>query len=233
VPPRTPPAPDRQPLSRERIIAAAIDLADQKGIEALSMRGLGRELGVEAMSLYHHVANKEDLLSGMLDVIFGKIGLPSGEDWREAMRQRAVSARAVFREHSWAVALLESREQPGEATFRHIDAVIGVLSEAGFSHALVGHAYALLDSYIYGFVLQENAFRTEGPAEGRELAQTLVEAMPEGAYPHLVRFTREHVLQPRYDFALEFEVGLELILDGLERRRRKAGRRLPPAPPRR
>lgn len=220
---RTQPEPERPPLTRERIIAAAVTLADQGGILSLSMRRLGKELGVEAMSLYHHVANKEDLLSGMLDVIFGEIGLPSGRDWQEAMRRRAHAARAVFRKHRWAIGLLESQEQPGEATSRHLDAVIGALSEAGFSNALIGHAYALLDSYIYGFVLQENAFPFEGPAELMDMAGTLMEAMPEGAYPHLVRFTKEYVLQPGYDFAREFEVGLELILDGLERKRRSQG----------
>lgn len=227
---RTQPAPERTPLTRERIIDAAVALADEGGIQSLSMRRLGKELGVEAMSLYYHVANKEELLSGMLDVIFGEIGLPSGRDWREAMRRRAYAARAVFRKHRWAIGLMESQEQAGEATFRHLDAVIGILSEAGFSNPLIGHAYALLDSYIYGFVLQENAFPFEGPVELKDMAGTLVEAMPEGAYPHLVRFTREHVLQPGYDFAREFEVGLELVLDGLEGRRRGQGGP-PPHPP--
>ncbi len=219
VSPRSKKAAGREPLSRERIVAAGIELADEVGIDSLSMRKLGRKLGVEAMSLYHHVAHKDDLLDGMVDVIFDRIGLPEGENWRDAMRRRALSVRATFRRHRWAVGLLESRENPGEASFRHIDGVVGVLREAGFSMTLVAHAYALLDSYIYGFVLQENAFRFEGGEEAAELAATLIEAMPSDAYPNLVAFTREHVLQPGYDFAHEFEYGLDLILDGLERRR--------------
>ncbi len=210
---------ERAPLTRDRIIAAGIELADEVGIDSLSMRRLGRVLGVEAMSLYHHIESKDDLLDGMVDVIFDRIGLPEGDDWRDAMRRRAHSVRTAFRRHRWALGLLESRENPGPASFRHLDATVGVLREAGFSVALTAHAYALLDSYIYGFVLQENSFRFEGGEEAAELAQSLLENIPEDAYPHMVEFAREHILKPGYDFAHEFEYGLELILDGLEVRR--------------
>jgi AcrR family transcriptional regulator len=209
----------RRPLSRERVLAVAIDLADAGGIHALSMRALGRALGVEAMSLYHHVASKEELLAGMVDVIFGRIGLPEGPDWREAMRRRARAARVVFRRHRWAVGLLESRATPGAASLQHVEAVIAVLRGAGFSHALTAHAYVLLDSFIYGFAIQENAMPFEGPDEAGALAERTADTVPADAYPHILALTREVALQPGYDFADEFDFGLDLLLDGLERLR--------------
>ena len=148
----------RTPLSRERVLHAAVDLADKGGVEALSMRRLGQELGVEAMSLYRYVQNKGDLVDGMVDHVFGEIGLPPrGVDWQMAMRQRAIAAREVLARHPWAIGLLESRRTPGPATLQHHDAVIGCLREAGFSIAMAAHAYSVLDSYIYGFALQQNS----------------------------------------------------------------------------
>jgi AcrR family transcriptional regulator len=208
----------RTPLSRERVLRAAVAYADESGLEALSMRKLGEAVGVEAMSLYTHVANKEDLLDGMIDLVFSEIDLPSGEDdWKTAMRQRAISIRRVLSRHRWAIGLMESRSTPGPATLRHHDAVIGCLRNAGFSVELTAHAYSALDSYIYGFALQERSLPFETPHETAEMAQAFLAQFPVDEYPHLAELTTEHVLRPDYDYGNEFDFGLDLILDGLER----------------
>src|SRR6266849_8799761 len=148
----------RTPLSRERVLRAAVAFADESGIATLSMRKLGEALGVEAMSQYNHVANKDDLIAGMVDRVFSEVGLPSGgTEWKAAMRRRAISARAVLSCHRWAIGLMESRTSPGPATLRHHDAVIGSLREGGFSIEMAAHAFSVLDSYIYGFALQRRA----------------------------------------------------------------------------
>lgn len=207
----------RDPLSRDRVLRAAVDLADESGIESLTMRKLGESLGVEAMSLYNHVANKTDLLDGMIDLVFGEIELPS-TDWKPAMRSRAVSARAALSRHRWAIGLMESRSSPGPATLRHHDAVIGCLRDAGFPMALVAHAYSVLDSFIYGFALQEAGLPFESGEETADLAEMILAGLPPEEYPNLRAFTADHVLQPGYDYGKEFEFGLDLILDGLERK---------------
>ena len=210
--------PRRAPLTRERVLAAAIDLADRDGIASLSMRKLAQELGVEAMSLYHHVASKDAILDGLIDLVFGEIDLPVGEaDWKAAMRRRAVSAREVLRRHPWATGLMESRSTPGPATLRHHDAVLGILRNAGFPLELAAHAYSLLDSYIYGFALQETSLPFNTPEETAEVAQAMMAEFPADAYPHLTEIAVEHVLQPGYSYASEYLFGLDLILDGLER----------------
>jgi AcrR family transcriptional regulator len=208
----------RSRLSRQRILRAAIAIADERGIESLTMRKLGDALGVEAMSLYNHVANKDDLLDGMIDEVFAEIELPAaGEDWRPAMRNRAVSVRAALARHRWAIGLMESRTSPGPATLRHHDAVIGCLRRSGFPVALAAHAFAALDSYLYGFALQERSLPFDTPAETTELARAMLAEFPAGEYPHLVELTVDHVLQPGYDFGDEYGFGLDLILDGLAR----------------
>jgi len=208
----------RAPWTRAQLLRAAIDLADERGIDSLSMRKLSQALGGGAMSLYNHVSNKDDLLDGMIDVVFSEIELPSDDDgWKTAMRRRAVAARAALSRHRWAIGLMESRTSPGPATLRHHDAVIGCLRKAGFSFELAAHAYAALDSYIYGFALQERGLPFDTPEETSALAQAMVAQFPVDEYPHLAAFTFEHVLQPGYDFGNEFEFGLDLILDGLER----------------
>ena len=196
------------------------------------MRKLGEALGVEAMSLYNHVANKDDLLDGMIDVVFGEIDLPAGEaDWKTAMRQRAISARRVLSRHRWAIGLMESRTSPGPATLRHHDAVIGCLREAGFSIELAAHAFSVLDSYIYGFALQEASLPFDTPERDRRAGRrTILAQFPADEYPHLAELTIEHVLQPGYDYGDEFEFGLDLILDGLERTSDEAAARPAPGP---
>jgi AcrR family transcriptional regulator len=212
----------RIPLSRGRVLQTAVALADESGSEALSMRKLGETLGVEAMSLYHHVANKDDLLDGMVDVVFGEIDLPAGgEQWRTAMRQRAISARRVLSRHGWAIRFMESRTSPGPATLRHHDAVLGCLRDAGFPVELAAHAFSLLDSYIYGFALQERSLPFSTPEETAAVAEAMLAPFPADAYPYLAELTTQHVLQPGYDRGNEFEFGLDLILDGLERTSRK------------
>src|SRR5215467_12145207 len=158
TPPAEPGATTRVPLSRERVLETAIALADEGGLAGLTMRKLAQQLGVEAMSLYNHVANKEDLLDGMVDLVFAEIGLPAhGTDWKAALRQRAIGTRAALERHRWAIGLMESRSQPGTANLRHHDAVLGCLREAGFSIAMAAHAYSVLDSYIYGFTLNKQS----------------------------------------------------------------------------
>ena len=182
------------------------------------MRKLSQELGGGAMSLYNHVANKEDLLDGMIDIVFSEIELPSSEDsWKTAMRKRAISTRAVLSRHRWAIGLMESRTSPGPATLRHHDAVIGCLRRGGFSLELTAHAYSALDSYIYGFALQERGLPFDTPGETADLAKMMLAQFPADTYPHLAEFTFEHIMKPGYDFGEEYEFGLDLLLDGLER----------------
>ncbi|UGY92275.1 TetR/AcrR family transcriptional regulator [Streptomyces gobiensis] len=206
----------RTPLSRERVIRAAMAVADEKGSAALTMRAIAEPLGVEAMSLYHHVAGREDILDGMVDAVFGEIDLPPRDtDWKSAMRHRAASARAVLRRHPWAVALMDSRTRPGPATLRHHDAVIGALRAGGFSVPMAAHAFSLIDSYLYGFVIQELSLPFSGSAELDEVAGAILREMPADAYPHLTELVTEHALKPGYDYADEFTFGLTLILDAL------------------
>ncbi|MZE79081.1 TetR family transcriptional regulator [Streptomyces sp. SID5475] len=191
-------------------------VADEKGSAALTMRAVAGPLGVEAMSLYHHVAGREDLLDGMVDAVFGEIELPPrGTDWKSAMRRRAVSARAALRRHPWAVALMDSRTRPGPATLRHHDTVLGTLRAGGFSVPMAAHAFSLIDSYLYGFVIQELSLPFSGPAELDEVAGAILREMPADAYPHLTELATEHALKPGYDYADEFTFGLALILDAL------------------
>jgi AcrR family transcriptional regulator len=209
----------REPLSRDRVVRAAVALADQDGMASLSMRKLGEALGVEAMSLYNHVANKSDLLDGMIDIVFGEIDLPpagDGEDgWRAAMRRRAVCARQVLRRHRWAIGLMESRTSPGPVTLRHHDAVLGCLRRGGFSVELTAHAASLLDSYIYGFALQESTLPFGTGEEAAQVAQEISARFSVGDYPYLTEMAVAHITRPGYEYGDEFEAGLDLILDGL------------------
>jgi AcrR family transcriptional regulator len=210
----------RANLTRDSVMRAAMALADERGLEALTMRKLGEALGVEAMSLYNHVANKDDLLDGMIDLVFAEVDLPALDgDWRAEVRQRMVSMRAALGRHRWANGLMESRTTPGPANLRQHDAVIGCLRGGGFTVEATAHAFSLLDSYVYGFAMSERSLPFETPAETAELAASIMEGFPAGEYPHLTELAVEHVLQPGYDYGAEFELGLDLILDGLDRTR--------------
>jgi AcrR family transcriptional regulator len=214
----------RAPLTRERVLRAALALADKGGIEALSMRNVGKRLGVEAMSLYNHVANKEDLVDGLIDIVFSEIEVaPPGEvDWRTAMRQRAISVREALNRHRWAVGLMEGRLNPGPATLRNHDAVMGCLREGGFPFRAAVHAMSVMDAYIYGFALQEKNLPFESPDEVSEVMDIQRQNVPEmDDYPYLVEVATE-MAKAGYDYATEFEFGLDLILDALERFRAAA-----------
>lgn len=209
----------REPLSPERIIAAAASAADSGGLAAVSMRNVGRELSVEAMSLYHHVAGKEALLDGLSDWVFAQIRLPLDADsWREGMLRRARSAREVLAAHPWALGLIESRSAPGPALLRHHDAVIGCLHRGGFPLLLASQAFSVIDAYVYGFVLTEQAlpFDPAGAGNAGDFAQRVAPALAE--YPHLAALVGELTGGRDYVFADEFEVGLGMILDQLEHR---------------
>jgi AcrR family transcriptional regulator len=207
----------RAPLNRDLVLRAAVTLADAAGISSLTMRRLGEALGVEAMSLYNHIASKSDLLDGMIDIVFGEIDLPSGDgDWRAAMRRRAVSARQVLHRHPWAIGLMESRTSPGPATLQHHDAVLGCLRQGGFPVELTAHAYSLLDSYIYGFSLQEASLPFGTGEEAAHVAQEMSSHFASGQYPYLTEMAMAHVVAPGYSYGDEFEIGLDLILDGLQ-----------------
>lgn len=209
---------DRTPLSRERVLSCALNIADEEGIGALTIRSLAHELGTKPMSLYYYVANKDEILDGIVDLVFGEIDLPSDRgDWLPEMRRRAGSVRQVLRRHSWAIGLLESRTTPGPATLQHHNATLASLRAGGFSVQQTAHAYALLDSYIYGFALQESALPLSSADSIAEVAEPMVQRFADGDYPHLVEMATEHVLQPGYDFADEFDVGLDVILDALAR----------------
>ena len=209
----------RKPLSSARVLQAAVALADETGLEAFSMRGLAEELGVVPMALYKHVANKEELLDGMVDIVFSEIELPSADlDWRSAMRRRAVSTREALQRHSWATGMMESRH-PGPANLRNHNAVMGCLRKAGFSFEMAIHAYSVQDAYIYGFALQEKDLGFETTDSAGEAVQRRAETIGSlENYPYLVEITTK-LPESGYDNAVEFAWGLDLILDGLEQLR--------------
>lgn len=208
----------RIPLTRDRVLDAAMNLADQSGLEGLSMRKLGQALGVEAMALYYHFANKERVLDGIVDLVFAEIDVPvRGADWKTAMRQRALSVRDALLRHRWAIGLMESRTNPGPANLRHHDAVIGCLRAAGFDMAATATAYSLLDSYIYGFAMTKMNLPFEDTSDIVEMSESMLAPFAPGEYQNLADFIAEHAMKPGYDYADEFEYGLDVILDGLER----------------
>jgi AcrR family transcriptional regulator len=209
----------RPALSHDRIIDAAVRVADQGGLAQVSMRNVGAELGVKAMSLYHHLAGKDALLDGLANWIFTQIVVPEvGRPWRQAMAGRAESARATLARHPWALGLIESRRAPGQALLRHHDATLGCLRRNGFSIALAAHTFSAIDAYVYGFVLTELNL----PFDAEEGVDAFVEEigpqLPPEDYPHLSEFLAEHVMNRDYAYAEEFEFGLDLILDSVEAR---------------
>ncbi|MEU5874850.1 TetR/AcrR family transcriptional regulator C-terminal domain-containing protein [Glycomyces sp. NPDC047369] len=211
----------RGSLTREKVLRAAVDMADAAGGEVPSTRRLAERLGVRAMALYHHFKNKDELLDGMVDLVFAEVDLPErGEPWREGMRRRAGSMRAALGRHPWAVGLMDSRLNAGPATLRHHDAVLGCLRGDGFSVAGAAHSISLLDSYVYGFAIQEAAlpFDSSGGDDMEALTEGIM-AQAQDQFPHLVEIAVEHAMKPGYAYGDEFAIGLDLILDGMERRR--------------
>jgi AcrR family transcriptional regulator len=216
--PPTPNAESRTPLSRERVLRAAVLLADEEGIESLTMRQLGLRLGVEAMSLYNHVANKDDILDGMVDLVVSEIDLPpDAVGWREAMRRRAVSAQAVFSCHPWASALIDSRESSGPARLRYFDWMLGTLRRAGFTMEMTARAISVLDSYVYGFGRQQFNMSVGPDVKPEEIAEAFLQGIPAGEYPHLREMVVGYAMNAGHDESADFEFGLDLVLDGLQR----------------
>ncbi|MDA0182593.1 TetR/AcrR family transcriptional regulator [Solirubrobacter phytolaccae] len=208
----------REPLTRERVLGAALELADGGGFESLSMRKVAAAVGVEAMSLYNHVANKEDLLDGLVDIVFGELEAPEpgAADWKDALRRRAHSMRDVLNRHRWAVGLMESRVAPGPENLRFHNATMGCLREAGFGFREAVHASSVLDAYIYGFALQERSLPFDTPEEHGAVIEVKQAAIPDMTpFPYLVEVMTE-MATAGYDYATEFAFGLELILAGLE-----------------
>jgi AcrR family transcriptional regulator len=211
----------RSPLTKDRVLKAALRLADEGGIESLSMRKLGEELGVEAMSLYNHVAKKDEVLDGILAMVVGEIEPPSDDlDWKTALRQNAISAHEVLMRHPWAANLWWRRGE-GPERLRMADSMLRRLTEAGFSESLIYHGYHVLVSHALGFTLQALNFPIETKEELQEMAAQFLEDIPGHEYPHLAEHIRQHV-EPGVSDERAFEFGLDLILDGLERMRDRA-----------
>ena len=207
----------RTSLSRELVLRTALALIDEGGLEALSMRQLGTRLGVEAMSLYNHVASKDDIIDGALDLVVEEIAIPAvGGDWRAAMKERAASALAAFRRHPWASALMDSRLSSSLSRLRYFDAIVGTLLGAGFTLELAARAFSILDCYVYGFGRQRLNMVSSGEPEAEKRAEAFGENIPDQSYPHLARMT-EYAMKQSYDEDADFEFGIELILDGLGR----------------
>jgi AcrR family transcriptional regulator len=206
-------------LTTERVVDAAIDLVDRSGLGALTMRRLGAALGVEAMSLYKHVPSKDALLHAMVDRVIGAIAIPDeGAPWRAAMALRAASARAVLGRHAWVIGLLEAGTDSGPSAMRYLDAIIGSLRAAGFSMVDAGRAFMVLDSYVYGHVVQESSFPFATTAEIAQTATAALEQEALRAFPNLAAMY-EHATTYEHSLDAQFEFGLELVLDGLERLR--------------
>jgi AcrR family transcriptional regulator len=218
-------------LNRDRVLRGAVELADAIGIEPLTIRKLAEHLDTKPMTLYHHVANKDAILDGMVESVFAEIDTPPHDlPWRDAIRHRCTSARQVLATHPWAVPMLESRPAPGPATLHHHDAVLGCLLRADLPMAAVAHAYALIDAFVYGFAIQEASLPTGDAGSLDEIATAVREQLPPDQFPNLLAFTTDHVLQPGYSFGDSFDVGLDIVLDGIERLARDHRRSAPLTP---
>jgi AcrR family transcriptional regulator len=205
----------RAPLSPERVLGTALKLADTKGLDALSMRSLAQALGVEAMSLYNHVPGKEPLLDGLVELVVGELELPAvGGEWRAAMRGRALTAHRVLLRHPWATMLLVARLNVGPNMLRYVDRTLGCLREAGFSWAMADYAWNTLDAFTYGFTLQRLNFPLEA-SEYASSAKQFLPMIPEAQFPYLNGLSQE-VIAGRHDGLQPIELGLDLLLDGLE-----------------
>ena len=204
-------------LSKQRVVVEAIRLADREGVDGLSMRRLAGALGAGAMSLYHYVASKEELLDAMIDVVFAEIDLPPEEsDWQSVMRQRSVSARQVLARHTWAIGLMESRTSPGPAHLRHREAVTACLRKAGFSVVMATHANWLLDAYVYGYALQEASLPFDTADEFTDVTEDVfLPQLPADEFPYLNE-SAAALVAAGYDPTEEFGFGLDLVLAALE-----------------
>src|SRR4249920_1299998 len=214
-----PSAEPRVPLSRDRVLRAAIRLADEGGFESLTMRRLGQELGVQAMSLYNHVVNKDDIRDGIIDLAMSEIEVASGADWKPALRRSAISAHDVLLRHAWACSLMTATTTVSPARLRWMEAVLRTLREAGFSAELTHHAYHALDSHITGFTLWQANFPFDTHEELTDLAEAFLREFPADEYPYFTEHAEWHLTESSPDDPSEFEFGLDLILDGLERLR--------------
>ncbi len=206
---------DRPPVTRERVLDAALALADEGGLETLSMRRIGKALGVEGMALYNHVADKDDILDGIVERVLAEIPPPSTEgEWKSEMRERAVAARRVFLKHPWAIGLLEARHAGSSPTrLGYFDAVLGCLRAAGFSPTLSMRAFSIIDSFLYGFILQELSLPFDDSAGLEEVGEDLLRQMAD-AYPHLTEATVQ-AMEDGWDYSEQFRFGLDLILGAL------------------
>jgi AcrR family transcriptional regulator len=214
-----PTAEPRTPLSKERVLHAAVALADEGGIESLSMRKLADELGVKAMSLYNHVANKDDLYQGIVDLAMGEIEVPSEEaDWKSALRQSAISAYQAFVRHPWACNLHMATPRINDERMQWMEGVLKTLREAGFSPNMTHHGYHALDSHITGFTLWIVSMPFDSREELLDMAQEFIPRIPADRFPYVIEHAKEHLEDPDPDEPSEFEFGLDLILEGLERR---------------
>ncbi|MCI0157486.1 TetR/AcrR family transcriptional regulator [Leifsonia shinshuensis] len=210
----------RPRLTRDSVLRRALERADTAGLDALTMRSLASELGVVPMALYKHVANKDELVDGMVDLVWAEVEPPTGAGWREAMRARAVSLRAALRRHPWAVGLMESRMRPGLANLAAHDAMMGCLREAGFPLRTTVHVTSVLDAYVYGFALQEKTLPFDSPEESGAVAAEKEQSVPAELaprFPYLLEVVAQ-LAEAGYDYDEEFATGLDLILDGVERR---------------
>ena len=213
-----PRATTRTPLSRERVLRAAVELADRDGIDALSMRRLAKELGVEAMSLYNHVKNKDDILAGIIDLATAEIELPEVDgDWKAAMRRSAISAKDVFLEHAWVSQLMYARQSGGPASLRRGEWILATLREAGFSADLTYHAYHVLNAYLQGVTNQHLSF-PYGNEELTKMARDFMKDLPADEFPFTIEHIEQHI-DPEHVHKGGFELGLDLLLDGFERLR--------------
>lgn len=209
--------PPRTPLSPQKVVDSAVSLADEAGLDAVTMRALGDRLGVKAMSLYNHVDGKEALVDAMVDRVFSEIALPDGGDWRAAVRVRARSLRHVLVRHPWAIGLLDSRTSPGPHNLAHHEAMLAALLQRGVDLREATFAYGVVDAFVYGFALQESALPFGSPEGFAEVTAEMAPDIPGDVYPHLAAAARE-LAASGHDVAAQFDDALDLVLDAIEAR---------------
>ncbi|MCL1593780.1 MAG: TetR/AcrR family transcriptional regulator [Actinomycetia bacterium] len=207
----------RERLNSDRIVEGALLLADDVGMDAFTIRRLASALGVGPMTIYHYFPNKEAIIDAMVDAVYAQIALPpTDQEWTDAIRVRCISAREALNRHPWAPPYMVSRTSPGPATLGHHDALLGCLRRGGLSLQMTAHAYAILDSFLHGFALEEASLPASGGEEVQEIAEEMTAAFDVERYPSLVEFATGHVMRPGYNFSASFEFGLNLIIDGLD-----------------